>query len=389
MASTTALEKKEPKDSEPRPKISKGAETADLSKSLTDSWVSGPELIMPSICETFNPEDSWVEYVRTPKQSGSEGTKKRRKVSSPNTKLQKAQAAAKAAKSDNEDAGSSKPEVCKRPSKATLGINTTLVRAAINTVLITFILHLLVLPEVIHQARDLCQIPKIKSIYPSSCAVPQASNPNHSAAIDLTTSQTTLQSILTTTLSTLTPLSSTLQESQSMLANLSTQLKTTFPDARHTLSLEFSGSDQALQRAVWEFESLRTDLGSALDSLLASPPQSTVAIQLRRRTEYLERLRSQIRSKADSLNTRFTTLDDHLEAVGMIAREYTHQEGESSVLDSLPFGSLFRRSSGDADANVRDSSSRPATMALLRVAATHHAPVADSVLWLSRQLGST
>lgn len=344
---------------------------------------------MPSICETFNPEDSWVEYVRTPKQSGSEGTKKRRKVSSPDTKLQKAQA--QAVKADNKDAGSSTPEVCKRPSKfkITLGINTSLARAAINTVLVAFILHLLVLPELVHQARDLCQIPKIKSMYPSSCAITHTSNPNHSAAIDLTTSQTTLQSILTTTLSTLTPLSSTLQESQNILANLSTQLKTTFPDARHTLSLEFSGSDQALQRAVWEFESLRTDLRSALDSLLASPTQSTVAIQLRRRAEYLERLRSQIRSKAESLNTRFATLDDHLETVGMIAREQSLEEGESSVLDSLPFGSLFRRSSGDTDSNARDSSSRPATLALLRVAATHHAPVADSVLWLSRQLGST
>ena len=371
VMASTPLEKK---DTTPKaPKNSKG-KTTDPSESLTSSWVSGPELIMPSICEAPNLEGSWVEYVRTAKQPGSEGTRKRRKVSSPD-KLREHNQAAKG----KADAGSSAEP--NQASKAILGINITLARAAINTVLVAFILHLLILPELVHQVKDLCQIPNIKSLYASSCTTPyphhQPPNP------DLTTTQTNLQSILTTTLSTLSPLSSTLKESETLLTDLSTHLKTTFPDARHALDLELTGSNQALQTAIWEYDSLRTDLRSALESLLSSP-NPKVAIQMRRRTEYLERLRSQIRSKAESLNTRFSTLDDHLEAVGIVAREHSLEKG-SSVLEALPFGTyLFRRSSGDDKA----SSSRSATLALLR-AAGHHRPVADSVLWLSRQLGST
>ncbi|CAI7628544.1 unnamed protein product [Penicillium bialowiezense] len=353
MTPTTPPEKKEvPR--EPRPKISKGAKTATPADSLTASWESGPELVMPSICETPNPEGSWVEYVRTPKQSGSENTRKRRKVSSPSTKIQQAHAH----KSAKADAGSSAKAV--KASSPTLGINSALVRAAINAVLIALILHLLVLPELVHQVRNLCLIPSVKSLYGSSCSIPYAAHPNQSTGSDLTTSQTNLQTILTTTLTTLTPLSSTLKESETILTKLSTHLKSTIPDARHALDLEFTGSDQALQTAIWEFESLRTDLRSALDSLL-SPTQSSVAIHLRRRSEYLERLRAQIRSKAESLNTRFSTLDDHLEAVGIVAREHSVAHESHSVLDSLPFGSYFRGSSGDAD----ESSARPATLALL------------------------
>jgi hypothetical protein len=72
-----------------------------------------------------------------------------------------------------------------------------------------------------------------------------------------------------------------------------------------------------------------------------------------------------------------------------------------SVLDSLDlgtFGSYFFRarssgaaSSSSAQAQVpadesTSTATRPATLALLRVAATHHRPVADSVLRLARQL---
>ncbi|CAG8225992.1 unnamed protein product [Penicillium salamii] len=369
MASTASLEK-EVADPEPRPTISKGAKKA--SESLAASWESGPELVMPSICETPNPEGSWVEYVRTPKQPGSEGTRKRRKVSSPSKLHQAVNHPAKA------DAGSSDKAL--KASKSTW-LNTALARTAINTILIALIAHLLVFPELVYQANDLCRIPSIKSLYASSCIFPHAP-PNQSTPSDLTTSQTNLQSILTTTLTALTPLSATLKESETILTKLSTHLRNTIPEARHALDLEFSGSDAALQTAIWEFESLRTDLRSALDSLL-SPTQSSLAIHLRRRNEYLERLRAQIRSKAESLNARFSTLDDHLEAVGMVARE--HVESVSySVLDSLPFGYLWG-SSGDAE----ESSARPETLALVRGAASHHRGVADSVLWLSRQLGST
>ncbi|CAI7654541.1 unnamed protein product [Penicillium palitans] len=415
-----------------------------LTSSSSSSWtISGPELIMPSICETPNVEGSWVEY-----QQGSESMRKRRKVSMPNSAKQREKDRT-SAKAGDADAGSSAETTAKQAglvvkSKSIFRGHTALVRKAINALLIAIILHLLVLPEVVYQAKDLCQIPSIKTLYPSSCITfpttcpprstfhPSATPPEETLA----TSQRQLESIFDTALETLTPLSAILKQSESMLADLESQLKSTFPDARNALDLEFTGSNQAVQTAVWEFDSLRTDLRSAIDSLLASRPTTEIsgtaaldtrlAIQMRRREEYLDRLRSQIRSKADSLNTRFTTLDDHLEAVdGIVAREerrsptfhkYRPSSDDSSsdrlysVLDSLPLGSfgayLFRgRSSGDADANtvaLTESSSsavastastepthtpRPAaTLALLRVAATHHRPVADSVLRLSRQL---
>ncbi|KAJ5826531.1 hypothetical protein N7447_003294 [Penicillium robsamsonii] len=453
IASTASLEEKDPtKTPNSRHESKATTKTADpasesLASSSSSSWtISGPELIMPSICETPNSEGSWVEYIRTPKQQGSGSMRKRRKVSTPNGAKQREQGRT-GAKAGDADAGSSAETTAEAglvvKSKSIFRGHTALVRKAINTVLIAIILHLLVLPEVVYQAEDLCHISSIKTLYPDSCITRPTYPPRsafHPSAIPpkeiLANSQRQLESIFDTALETLTPLSAILKQSESMLADLESQLKSTFPDARNALDLEFTGSNQAVQTAVWEFDSLRADLRSAIDSLLASRPATEItgtaaldtrlAIQMRRREEYLDRLRSQIRSKADSLGTRFTTLDDHLEAVdGIIAREERrsptfHKYGSSSddsssdrlysVLDSLPLGPfgayLFRgRSTGYADSNpvaLTESSSsavlsttstepthtpRPAaTLALLRVAATHHRPVADSVLRLSRQL---
>ncbi|KAJ6078339.1 hypothetical protein N7467_008092 [Penicillium canescens] len=418
------------------PRKNTKAKVDQSSESLTSSssWISGPELIMPSICETPNPEKSWVEYRRSPNQPGSPNTKKRRKVSVPSQQGQ-VRGSGKA----GEDAGSSTPATTDNTlakNKVIGLIDSTLLRGAINAVLIALILHLLVLPELVYQANDLCQLPSIKVLYPSSCITltptypPRTpfQSPPISPEESFTTSQRQLESIFDTTLETLTPLSGILKQSESMLSDLESQLKATFPDAKNALDLEFQGSNQAVQAAVWEFDSLRADLRSAIDSLLATRPAEPAtgnsvasdtrqAIQTRRREEYLDRLRSQIRSKADSLNTRFTTLDDHLEAVdGIVTREERrnptrpnqHSNIDTgdrlhSMLDSLDLGTIgsyfFRaRSSGAASSSsaqaqvpADESTSMPtprpaATLALLRVAATHHRPVADSVLRLARQL---
>ncbi|KOS39406.1 hypothetical protein ACN38_g9753 [Penicillium nordicum] len=451
VASTASLKEKEDPAKTPnaRHESSKATtKTADpasesLASSSSSSWtISGPELIMPSICETPNLEGSWVEYVRSPKQQDSESTRKRRKVSMSNNAKQREKDRAGAKAGDTDEPASAETTTKQAglvvKSKSIFRGHAALVRKAINAVLIVIILHLLVLPEVVYQAKDLCQIPSIKTLYPNSCITFPAAYPPrstfHPSATPpeetLATSQRQLESIFDTALETLTPLSAILKQSESMLADLESQLKSTFPDARNALDLEFTGSNQAVQTAVWEFDSLRADLRSAIDSLLATRPTTEIsgtaaldtrlAIQMRRREEYLDRLRSQMRSKADSLNTRFTTLDDHLEAVdGIVAREerrsptfhkYRSSSDDSSsdrlysVLDSLPlgpFGAYLFRGRSSEDALTESSSSvvastastqpthapRPAaTLALLRVAATHHRPVADSVLRLSRQL---
>ncbi|KAJ5746906.1 uncharacterized protein N7511_008602 [Penicillium nucicola] len=417
----------------PQKKSNSKIEQSSESLTSSSSWISGPELIMPSICETPNPEKSWVEYRQSPSQSGTPNMKKRRKVPVQSETAAQDQKIAKAG-----DAGSSlatEDDVAK--DKVGL-VNSTLLRGAINAVLVALILHLLVLPELVYQAKDLCRLPSIKALYPSSCITlaptypPQTSFQSaRSPEEPLSTSQRQLESIFDLSLETLTPLSGILKQSESMLSDLEAQLRTTFPDAKNALDLEFQGSTSAMQAAVWEFDSLRADLRSAIDSLLATrPPEPAtgtgtvasdmrLAIQTRRREEYLDRLRSQIRSKADSLHTRFTTLDDHLEAIdGIVTREdrrnpsrainRDHNPGDRlhSVLDSLDLGTIgsyfFRaRSSGAASASsaqAQDPADEPtsmestpsprpaATLALLRVAATHHRPVADSVLRLARQL---
>jgi hypothetical protein len=314
---------------------------------------------MPSICEAPNLEESWVEYVRTPKQPGSEG-RKRRKVSSP-AKPHSEKATEKAAAVPSTPAPT--------PASKPLGINITLARAAINTVLIALILHLLILPELVQQSPKLCQIPSIKALYASCTTTPSPP--------DTSTTQNNLQSILSSTLQSLSPHTQTLKESEKSLNTLSTHLKSTIPSAHHALDLEFSGSTLALATAIHEYDSLRRDLTSALESLLSTPTPSTkVALQMRRRGEYLERLRAQIRGKAEALSARFSTLDDHLEAVGVVAREAVREP----VREKSLFGRYFR---------VEEEGKDIYETTLLLKRAGGYRVVADEVLWLARQLGST
>ncbi|KAJ5578703.1 uncharacterized protein N7459_007667 [Penicillium hispanicum] len=409
------------------------AQPSDSLTSSSSSWtMSGPELIMPSIYEMPVSEASWVApNLRSKNQTSNYTMKKRRKPSFTDEESRRAKRLSAAFNSPG--AGSSTP-THQNAHSVVARLATfcrdqgTFFRTAINGLLIALILHLLVLPELIYQAQDLCQFPGMKALYADSC-VPLKARPLHpsSAVVSpeetIITSQKHLETIFDSTLQTLLPLSQLLKESENMLSDLQDQLQASFPDVRNALDLEFQGSDQAIRAATWEFDSLRADLRSAVDSLLASPPtqdssgsmarDTRFAAQLRRRAEYLDRLRAQIRTKADSLSSRFSTLDDHLEAVdSIVARE----ERRASLLSAAPDGhgrgapgalqgvlhSLSRyaafggeffarsRSAQDSSApgpSVVGANARPATtLALLRLAATHHRPVADSVLRLSRQL---
>jgi hypothetical protein len=277
-----------------------------------------------------------------------------------------------------------------------------------------------VLPELIQQSQGFfCQLPVVKSTYPDSCVrlISRPLNLNPSSPIispedTITSAQAHLESIFTSTFETLSSFSQILHESESMLAELRSQLQTTLPDVRNALDLEFQGSDQALTAAAWEFASLRADLRSAMDSLIASPlsqesgapsiaRDTRLAAQFHRRAQYLDRMRAQLRLKADSLSTRFSTLDDHLEAVdGIVTREerraalagrVNNEGGLSSLLQSLSSYAfrrdLFRAQSDSTNVHTETPNDAPRpTLALLRLAATHHRPVADSVLRLSQQL---
>ncbi|KAJ5091162.1 hypothetical protein NUU61_006032 [Penicillium alfredii] len=445
MASTASVterdteDKHEPGSPSPQPREGKprdGAKTTNQGSgslaSSSSSWsMSGPELIMPSIYEVPISEASWVApHVR----SKTHTMRKRRKVSADGGLLREKHRSDTA--TDKADAGSSVTKTSPAGDSARVSVVTklatfcrerrALLRTVLNAVLMSAILHLLVLPEVVYQTQDLCHFPVVATLYPDSCVRLDTTSPprspfRHSSPTSpedtLVASQKQLESIFDTTLQTLTPLADILKQSESMLRDLEDQLKAHFPDAKNALDLEFQGSDQAVRTAAWEFDSLRADLRSAVDSLLASPPtlesggsiarDTRLATQLRRREEYLDRLRAQIRTKADSLGSQFITLDDHLEAVdGIVAREERRADFQfpaadatedrfQSLLDSLqhyvPFGSLFSQPHSTADSPSSSSpssasASRPSTLALLRLAATNHRPVADSVLRLTRQL---
>ncbi|KAJ6160397.1 hypothetical protein N7470_003793 [Penicillium chermesinum] len=404
--------------------------------------MAGPELVMPSIGEVSISEASWVAPAIQQAQA-SRSMRKRRKPPAPEETSQKGRQTG-----GGKETFEVNPHQKKRPRRlaqrvtSLYRVNDKLVRTTINGLLIAIILHLIALPEVVYQFQDACHIPAIKYLYPDSCVqlptrplshnLLYPSNQIISPEDTIITSQQGLESIFEHAIQTLVPLSHLLRESETMLAELQDQLRSTFPEARHALDLEFQGGNQALITASWEFDSLRADLRSAVESLMASPPtyeqsgsppsiarDTRVAAQIRRRAEYLDRLRSQIRSKADSLNARFSTLDDHLEAVdGIVAREERRgsmigstpaggiqagSAGINAVLSSLSnyasLGSgLWSKSTEDSSASgARSAASDPpirgpgnsrpvTTLALLRIAATNHRPIADSVLRLSRQL---
>ena len=383
---------------------------------------------MPSIYDVPISEASWVApAVRSKDQNAM---RKRRKISPSRGKQQQSPT------TRGKGAGS----LIETPHKTRISLierlkalyqEQTHIRFIINTLLIGAILHLLVLPEIVYQSQDLCQFPAVKAIYPDSCVrlasrppphpyIP-SSNPIISPEETISSSQKGLESIFDTSLQTLSPLSQTLKESESMLHALQEKLRNVFPDVRHALDLEFQGSDQAIRAAAWEFDSLRADLRSAVESLLSSPPtqettgqasiarDTRIAAQLRRRAEYLDRLRGQIRTKADELITRFSVLDDHLEAVqGIVTREQRKrsllafqspgskigEEGTAAVNAMLrtissyaSFGSrLLSRSTNEHPSPEEIPKDPLDDDSALQLAATHHRPVADSVTLLSRQL---
>lgn len=447
MASTASLkdspENQGPESPTPQPRERNNDKKAQPSESmissLSASSMSGPELVMPSIYEAPISEASWVApNLRSSNQASNNSSKKRRKLSSGDANSQRQPQASPAHTTSG--AGSSASSSPRSQgglfarATALYYNHSSLLQTAINGLLLALILHLLVLPEIIYQTQDLCQVPTIKTLYPDSCVQLDTkfpprnvfSYPNSvvSPKATIVAAQKNLESIFANTSQTLSPLADVVRESESMLGDLQKQLHARYPDVRNALDLEFQGSDEAVRAASWEFDSLRADLHSAIDSLVASPPaqqetsssiarDTRLAVQLQRRAEYLDRLRTQIGSKADSLSSRFSTLDDHLEAVGdIVVREErrvsllhpppsTPPTGAEDRLQVLlqflstyaPFGARFwgprssPESSASGPSSVTGGHAGPTTaLALLQRAATHHRPVADSVLRLSRQL---
>ncbi|KAL3467524.1 hypothetical protein BJX64DRAFT_247927, partial [Aspergillus heterothallicus] len=300
----------------------------------------------------------------------------------------------------------------------------TPIQTIINILLLAAIAHLLVLPELVQQYQTLCTIGPIATLYPSSCIAsfrqPFINRQTHqSAPIGTVTSfQTRLESLFNTTLHEIGPLNGSLKQTESQLRTVEQELKRAHPGTKHELDLEFESCWRAIRTAGWKFDSLKVDLQSAVDSLVAAgdvkptgqrssiAEDARLSTQMIRREQYIEQLTARMRSKADSLAADLATLDDHLESIESIFDRETTQphiplasqpKGSSNRLlafvdaivpPNIALASFVRPSNRESVEEKSDPSDS-STLTLSQIfheAAAHHRPVADAARNLSKQL---
>lgn len=222
------------------------------------------------------------------------------------------------------------------------------IRAITNLLLIAAISHLLVVPEVVYHSRHLCTIPTIPALYPTSCS--QLSHPRHynnrpppTRYDSVLSLQTQLEILFNSTLEEITPYTNSLPETESLLHDIQTAMKQVQSGPRHELSLEYDGCRQALTTATRKLDSLKADLRSAVDSLMATGglPQDSqnhhhrvakdvrLSTQMARREKYLDQLAARMRLKTDSLTGDFATVADHLESLKRIVAQQASLQSPS------------------------------------------------------------
>ncbi|GKZ16892.1 hypothetical protein AbraIFM66951_006389 [Aspergillus brasiliensis] len=404
----------EPSSPTPRParrKRNYGSE----SMSTSTSSASGPELIMPSIYEAPLSEGSWVAPTTRPERPLRRRAQKPPKDSAQEEKQQSLP--------PKQQVTAATPARTSRQPRARKFLESIL-RTLLNCALIAAIAHMLVVPEIVQQYQTLCSSEKIATLYPASCVppYPQPQLPRHQPAPrdTVTTSHSRLETLLSSTLNETVFLANTLKQSESKLRDIHADLKQAYPSSKHELDLEFTGCLQATRTAAGKFDSLRADIRSAVDSLIASgdniqglPQHARHATQMARREQYLDQLTTRMQSKVDSLSTDLATLDDHLESIGtIVARESKQPKPSSSTpapgpnnpgpepgpksdqpprlrtfVDSflgVNLPAILRPITTESESAI--SSPDPSLADLFREASTNHRPVIKVVRNLSNQL---
>ncbi|PYH45746.1 uncharacterized protein BP01DRAFT_318334 [Aspergillus saccharolyticus JOP 1030-1] len=324
-----------------------------LSESISTSCssISGPELIMPSIYEAPIAEGSWIAPIASPQRA-----LRRRNPSSSTAPITNAeqQSSTKARKGATPTPTVAQHGALSRRPPPILPSRGFILRTLLNVLLLVGICHLLILPELVQQHQSLCAIPVLATLYPVSCIPVYLQRPNgstsqsngpfsHQSTLD------PLQTLLDTTLQTMTPHSTTLKHTESKLRDIHQLLKKQYPGSKHELDLEFSGCLEATRTATRRFDSLHADLRSAVDSLIAargssgndrgsaaaattkpthfhtSPDARLSTTQLTRREQYVDQLTSRMLTKADSLLGDFATLDDHLDSIADVLKRETNR----------------------------------------------------------------
>ncbi|KAF7117360.1 hypothetical protein CNMCM5793_006262 [Aspergillus hiratsukae] len=339
------------------------------SMTTSASSISGPELIMPSICEVPISEASWV-VPELRSRTRSAHTVKRRHKRLSDRSGNKRESEAPSLEDSTTAARRSQGDETVSISSGTTSSSARIeryIRPLINLLLMTAICHLLILPELVHQYQTLCSIETVSALYPASCIppYPQPPSPNprgHSNPNPIVTSQTRLETLFNTTLTQMSIVHPTLRQTEPLLRNLHTDLKKAYPAAKHELDLEFAGCTQAARTATGKFASLNADLHSAMGSLLAAAAtddstgtsrgrsrsvaqDARLSTQLARREAYLDQLTARMHSKAEALCADFASLDDHLESIQEILQR--EMSGPPSVAGS-------ETTADDANSNGKD-----------------------------------
>ncbi|KAL4909908.1 hypothetical protein BDW74DRAFT_143991 [Aspergillus multicolor] len=382
----------------------------------TTSFVPGPELIMPSIYESPIAEASWVApNLRTKKESSS--LKRRHQTAAEPVR------AKTAIETPAEDADLTMTLTDQTRSYRTLF--ETPIRSIINIILLAAISHLLILPELVQQYQTLCSIDTVSRLYPPSCisSYHTAFNPRTDSQTPQTeavsSSQARLEFLFNATLHEMAPLNSSLKLTESELRTVKQELRLAQPGTKHELNLEFESCWRAIRLAAWKFDSLKVDLRSAVDSLVAAgdvkpssaPTESRssfandarLSTQMLRRESYVNQLMARMRSKADSLAADLATLDDHLESIASIVNRETRHRGtkdsssrlvafvDAIVPPSVALPSFLRARGREEpnDSNSDDASTASLKLTLSQIfqeATSHHRPVASLARNLSKQL---
>ncbi|GFF91755.1 hypothetical protein IFM53868_06613 [Aspergillus udagawae] len=345
VASTSSLQKKHlPEESDRHGQPNQEDERNGCQSMTTSaSSISGPELIMPSICEVPISEASWVAPELRSRTLSAHTVKRRHKRLSDRPGKNQAPEASRL--EDSTTARRSKEDEIMSIGSGTTSSSARIeryVRPLINFLLMTAISHLLILPELVHQYQTLCSIDTVSALYPASCIPPYPQPPSTSPQMQsnpnsILTSQSRLETLFNTTITQMSILHPTMQQTESLLRDLHTNLKKAYPATKHELDLEFAGCTQAARTATGKFASLKADIHSAMDSLLATAAtddstgtgrgrgrsvaqDARLSTQLARREAYVDQLTARMQSKAEALCGDFATLDDHLESIQEIVQ---------------------------------------------------------------------
>ncbi|KAL1988831.1 hypothetical protein VTN96DRAFT_7715 [Rasamsonia emersonii] len=425
--------------SEPRSYRSDGKSPSESQITSTSS-TSGPELIMPSISIDMTSDGSWVVPRRRSKQI------------SPRDQGM----ASSASQRDQGCATDRHKTPADTPAPAASGMEFVLhkisylaqrlgqskvVWMAVNTILLIPMLHLLILPELLYQFPQLCQLPSASTLYPKTCVVHNGTSPklaglpaSYQHAVK---TRIQLQDFLNQTVQALTPLDNPLKLSDREFRQIYNTIRDTYPGARHELDLEFEGAWTALRSASRELDTLRVGLKSISDNLVSqearrsrdaqnhpgllqgkssndesfwgrflsygssqrgSEKGTLLASQLSRLEQFLDTAVSRLSSETDSLLTHLATLDDHLESIQqVIMREEEREHGSSSDARNAiaaflePMWSALSERFSFLPSNVlvsrsHDNSSNAALSGQLRRISAHHHPMASIIGKLDKEL---